>query len=110
MDIIGSSSDTAANPDDGIALDETFSYDFRVDNEIIDQKQRSLLRVKIIRDDGTEIDSRPLDLTDTGYAVDDNFLYFKAGSYSQNDSASWQEHDADQVTFYKIDNTHETVN
>lgn len=107
VDLIGDRGDFVPNPKDGIALDEMFSYEIIVENEVVDQEERPLLKVKIIRDNGNEVNSEPLDLTERGYLTFDDFLYFRAGVYSQNDAESWQEHDADQVTFFKLENSHD---
>jgi len=107
FDLIGDRGDFVPNPKDGIALDELFSYEIRVESDLVDQQERPFLKVKIIRDNGAEVMAEPLDLTESGYLVSENYLYFKAGLYSQNDANSWQEYDADQVTYYKLENSHD---
>lgn len=106
---IGDRGDFIPNPKEGIALDELFSYEIRMENGTNgqDRRPRSLLHVDIIRDNGARWKAPPLDLTESIYAEEDNFLYFKAGAYTQNASLSEQDHDGDQVTFYKLENTHD---
>ncbi len=106
VDIIGDRGDFISNPENGIALDELFSYEIRLEDGISGQKSRSVLKVDIIRDSGARFSTKPLDLTDSVYVTEKDFLYFKAGAYSQNDGISQQDHDADQVTFFKLENSH----
>ena len=87
IEIIGSRGDRAPNPDDGIALDETFSYEIEVKGKPEDGRIIPMLHVKIIRDDGTEVSATPLDMRDSGFSVEDEFMFFKAGAYSQNNSS-----------------------
>ena len=103
--LIGDRGDFAENPDDGIALDELFSYEIAVTGEDIDGIIHPMLHVKIIRDDGTEIVAEPLDMVDSNYATASEFMYFKAGAYSQNISP-WPERDFDQVTFFHLEVEH----
>jgi len=41
---------------------------------------------------------------DSGYDDRDEWMYFKAGAYTQNDSGD--DDDYDEVTFYRLSNTH----
>lgn len=106
VEMIGTRKDKAENPADGIALDEIFTYEIRVSGREVDGVTMPMLDVKIIRDDGTEIAAPTFDMSESGYDVSDDFMYFKAGAYSQNNTsiAGWR--DADQVTFYKLEVTH----
>ena len=106
IEIIGSRGDRAPNPDDGIALDETFSYEIEVKGEPEGDKTIPMLYVKIIRDDGTEVSATPLDMRDSGFSVEDEFMFFKAGAYSQNNSSPEPEMDFDKVSFFKLDYSH----
>ena len=108
VDIIGDRGDFIPNPKEGIALDEVFSYEIRLENGGYTRggKPHSILNVDIIRNDGSRWRAAPLNITDSVYAEEENFLYFKAGAYSQNESGSIQDHDGDQVTFFKLENTH----
>ncbi len=104
--IVGDRSDFAENPDDGIALDEVFSYEISVTGEEIEGKTHPMLNVSITRDDGTVIQAEPLDMVDSSYDIANEFMYFKAGAYSQNDSSPWPDRDYDQVTFFELEATH----
>lgn len=96
-----------ANPEQGIALGEIFSYE-------IDQSG-SRIDVVIRRGDlnGPIIAHQYIDMevVNSGYDVIDNWNYFKAGAYSQNNTgnsgdANGVGSDFDQVTFYYLSNTH----
>ena len=106
VDIIGSRGDRIANPDDGIALDEVFSYEIEVTGEPEGDIIVPMLHVKIIRDDGTEITAEPFDMRDSGFNIENEFMFFKAGAYSQNNSSPDPEMDFDKVTFFKLDHSH----
>lgn len=105
-DMIGSRSDSAADPvEDGIALGELFSY------EIINVG--SILEVIVRRgdSDGEIIAELEIDMltanvggTSSGYELVDEWMYFKAGAYSQNNTG-WA-NDFDQVRIYRLDNSH----
>lgn len=107
FEMIGSSSSEAENPEDGIALDEVFSYEIRVSSEEKDGVLHPMLNVSITRDDGTVIAAEPYDMSESGYSTDKDFMYFKAGAYSQNNTSTWPERDFDQVTFFDLDVTHD---
>lgn len=106
VEMIGSRKDSADNPENGIALDEIFSYEIKVSGKEVDGAIHPMLDVKIIRDDGTEVVAPTYDMTDSGYNVADDFMYFKAGAYSQNNTTLPGWRDADQVTFYKLETEH----
>jgi len=106
IEIIGSRADRAANPDDGIALDETFSYEIEVKGENDGTQTNPMLHVKIIRDDGSEISAEPYNMANSGFSVEDEFMFFKAGAYSQNNSSPDPEMDFDKVTFFKLNYAH----
>ncbi len=106
IEIIGSRSDRAANPDDGIALDEIFSYEIEVKGLQEGELIVPMLHVKIIRDDGTQVSAEPLDMRNSGFSVEDDFMFFKAGAYSQNNSSPDPEMDFDKVTFFQLDYSH----
>lgn len=107
VEVIGERSDYASNPQDGIALDEVFSYEIRVTSEEVDGELKPFLHVSITRDDGTTVEAEPFDMSDSGYSHAKDFMYFKAGAYSQNNTSTWPERDFDQVTFYKLEATHD---
>ncbi len=94
-EILGSRSDTAHDPLDGIALNEKFSYE-------IDARGHEL-KVTISRQ-GVVLGRTTIDMTNSGYDVEDDYMYFKAGVYTQNDSGDPQ--DYDQATFYALENRH----
>jgi len=106
IEIIGGRGDRISNPDDGIALDETFSYEIEAKGVLEGDTIIPMLYVKIIRDDGKEISAEPLDMRDSGFSVADEFMFFKAGAYSGNNSSPDPDRDFDKVTFFKLDYSH----
>ena len=87
----------------GLALNELFSYVIEnIDEDIIVDVRRgdrngSLIRRVII----------DLDQIDGGYDRDDEYMYFKAGAYTQNDdNTNAQDGELDIVTFYRLDVSH----
>jgi len=89
------------NPSDGIALNELFSYEITNDDKDI--------TVRIRRGDhnGPTIGLRTLDLEklDAGYDRSDEWMYFKLGAYTQNNTGNGS--DGDVITFYRLENTHD---
>ena len=106
VEIIGGRGDRLENNPDGILLGEHFSYEIAVTGQEIDGVVHPLLDVTITRADGTVAAAPTLDMVDSGYSNDNDFMYFKAGAYSQNDTSTWPERDFDQVTFYALENEH----
>jgi poly(beta-D-mannuronate) lyase len=94
-EMIGSRSSSASNPEDGIALDEKFSYTIKVvgDN----------LTVTIIREGKDDIVTT-IDIVNSGYNVGGQYMYFKAGVYNQNNSGD--DDDYVQATFYALEKSH----
>ncbi|MEM1218429.1 MAG: polysaccharide lyase family 7 protein, partial [Bacteroidota bacterium] len=92
-DLIGSRSDNAPDPADGVALGELFSYEIKAIG--------NLLTVTIMRD-GMDDVVQEVDMTDSGFA--DDWMYFKAGNYNQNNAGDAGEYA--QVSFYALDVTH----
>ena len=92
-EMIGSRSDNAPDPVDGIALGEQFSYEIRAIG--------NLLTVTIMRD-GMDDVVQEVDMTDSGFA--DDWMYFKAGNYNQNNAGDPGEYA--QVSFFALDVTH----
>ncbi len=92
-DMIGSRSDNAPDPVDGIALGEIFSYEIKAIG--------NLLTVTIMRD-GMDDVVQEVDMTDSGFA--DDWMYFKAGNYNQNNAGDPDEYA--QVSFFALDVTH----
>jgi len=100
FNLIGSSSSSASNPSNGIALDEIFSY------EIINKGSELEVIIRRGDRDGPIIGSDSIDMErlNSGYDRRDEWMYFKAGAYTQNNSGD--EDDYDQVSFYRLDNSH----
>ena len=127
--LVGSRDDNASNPENGIALDELFSY------EIINEG--SIIEVVLRRGDfdGPEISRTSIDMaevvddgvTGSGYDRNNEWMYFKAGAYTQNNVAverfrgenepgadttgfgpDGTEADYDQVTFYRLRVEHDS--
>jgi poly(beta-D-mannuronate) lyase len=111
INIIGSESRSQSNPARGIPLNEPFSYEIRTVGD--------RLFVTITKADGTEyslgddIDSARSSernvsndgsIRALGYNLSDEYMYFKVGAYTQNNTGN--SNDYDQVTVYSIDNTH----
>lgn len=95
INMIGSRSHTLSDPDDGIALNEKFSYKITVKDEV--------LFVTIIREGKLNI-TRYIDMKYSGYSSGNQFMYFKAGVYNQNNDGA--DGDYVQATFYHIHNIH----
>jgi poly(beta-D-mannuronate) lyase len=93
--MIGSKSDSASNPSDGIALDEPFFYQIKVVG--------NTLTVTIMRDGKDDV-VKSVDMTDSGYDETGQYMYFKAGVYNQNNTGD--DDDAVQATFYYLNNQH----
>lgn len=89
INLIGSESSSQSNPADGIELDEVFSY-------IIDAEGDDLT-VTLIREGKSDI-VREFDMSNSGYDQSDQYMYFKAGAYTQNNTGD--DDDFDEVTFY----------
>ena len=92
-------------------MNEPFTYEIRTEGDN--------LFVTIIKADGStfvlgdEADSSrsservvaaDSSIRTLGYNVDDEYMYFKLGTYTQNNTGD--EEDYDQVTVYSFENTH----
>ena len=66
-----------------------------------------MLHLKIIRDDGSEVIAEPFDMRDSGFSVEDEFMFFKAGAYSGNNTSPEPETDFDRVIFYALEASHD---
>ncbi|GHE90978.1 polysaccharide lyase family 7 protein [Thalassotalea profundi] len=95
IDIIGSRSHTLSDPVDGIALNEKFSYKISVVDDV--------LFVTLIRQDKPNI-TKTFNMKESGYNKSDQYMYFKAGVYNQNNAGAPK--DYVQATFYHLDNQH----
>jgi len=107
VNVIGNRSDRATNPIDGISLDEVFSYEISVTGEKDGDVVVPILHLKIIREDGTEVVAEPFDMRDSGFSTNEEFMFFKAGAYTGNNSSPYPERDYDMVTFYKLGYAHD---
>lgn len=96
VNLIGTRSHTLSNPEDGIALNEKFSYKITV---VEDE-----LTVTIIRQGKPNI-TEVFDMSDSGYSKSSQYMYFKAGVYNQNNSG--EPTDYVQATFYHLHNAHD---
>ena len=90
------------NPAVGIALGEIFSYEIKQKGSRID--------VVLRRGDqsGPIIGHNYVDMQErnSGYDVPEEWMYFKAGAYSQNRTGDGE--DFDLVTFYALENAHDS--
>ena len=96
-EMIGSRSNNASNPDDGIALDEVFSYRINVVGDI--------LTVTIIREGKPDV-VKVINMVNSGFNVGGQYMYFKAGVYHLNSTGN--DDDYAQVTFYALNKSHTT--
>lgn len=95
VEMIGSRSDSASNPSNGIALNEKFSYRIRVTG--------NTLAVTIMRPGKSDI-TRTVDMKNSGYTSGGQYMYFKAGVYLQDRTSSDSQYA--QATFYSLSNKH----
>ena len=115
---------SAPNPINGIALGELFSYEIVNEgaNLIVTIRRGDLdgeiIQSNVLNNDADDPDnflansnpnsiSNPfgLDMSDSGYDQANEWMYFRAGAYSQNNTAD--EDDFDRVTIYRIENSHD---
>ena len=94
-DLIGSRGDNAENSVDGVALNEVFSYRIAVNGDA--------LTVRISRAGKSDV-LQEVDMSASGYSKSDQYMYFKAGVYNQNNTGDPA--DYVQATFYQLDNQH----
>lgn len=94
-DMIGSRSNNAADPLDGIALNEIFSYHISVNI--------NLLTVTLSREGKADVVAH-YDMSDSLYDQEEQYHYFKVGVYNVNNSSNPDEFV--QATFYEIKNSH----
>lgn len=101
-EIVGSRSDDAENPTAGPALNEIWSY------EII--AAGDSLTAVIYRGDleGVELGRAEIDMSESGYGIEKEFMYFKAGAYNQNNTRDGgAPDDFAQATFYVLEASHD---
>ncbi|MCJ8318591.1 MAG: polysaccharide lyase family 7 protein [Colwellia sp.] len=94
-ELIGTRSKSADNPASGIALNERFGYKITVVG--------NQLTFTIVRE-GQEDITETVDMSNSGYDLGGQYMYFKAGVYNPNNTGDPK--DYVQATFYKIDNSH----
>ena len=89
------------NPSNGIALNELFSYEISNDDDELE------VRIRRGDRDGPTIGQRTIDMERIGsdYDRSDEWMYFKAGAYTQNNTGN--DSDGDIITFYRLENTHD---
>ena len=97
-ELIGTRANDGPEPPNGIALGEVFSYE-------IDARGHQLA-VRVYQGDA-KLAEAVIDMTTSGYDVEDDYMYFKAGVYNQNNSGDPA--DFDQATFYELRNSHDPV-
>ena len=88
-------------PSNGIRLDELFSY------EIINENEDIIVRIRRGDRDGPVIAQQTVDLNvlNSGYDRADEWMYFKAGVYTRNNTGDPA--DTDIITFYRLENSHD---
>ncbi|MEO0731676.1 MAG: polysaccharide lyase family 7 protein, partial [Bacteroidota bacterium] len=92
-EMIGSRANGAPDPEDGVALGEKFSYKIEV--------VYNTLTVTIMREGKPDV-VQEVDMTNSGFA--DDWMYFKAGNYNQNNAGDPDEYA--QVSFFALEVTH----
>ena len=90
-----------SGPSNGIELNELFSY------SIINDDEDLTVIIRRGDRDGPVIARRTIDMDslDSGYDRSDEWMYFKAGAYTQNRSGRGS--DGDIVTFYRLSVSHD---
>lgn len=103
VEMIGTRSDSASDPIDGIELNEKFGYTIDVVGDQLD--------VTITRDGKADV-TASYDMSTSGYYPstdgEEQYMYFKAGAYNQNNTGL--DIDYVQTTFYEITNSHTNYN
>ncbi|APZ46381.1 hypothetical protein BW723_08755 [Polaribacter reichenbachii] len=97
IDVIGSRSSSVANPEDGIALNEKFTYTINVVGD--------LLTFTVSRE-GKEDVVKTVNMQNSGFNVSGQYMYFKAGIYQANNTGD--ANDYAQATFYALEKSHTT--
>jgi|TARA_B110000967_G_scaffold169577_1_gene179092 poly(beta-D-mannuronate) lyase len=100
-EIVGSKSSSASDPENGIALDQIWSY------EILAQGNQLWVTIRSGDLDGEILGTTDIDMSMSGYDIADDFMYFKAGAYNQNNTSDGGlADDFAQVTFYQLEASH----
>ena len=100
INLIGSERSSQSNPANGFELGELFSYEIVNEGNIVEVIIRDGDRNGPIVARG----SVNMDSEDSNYDRDDEWMYFKAGAYTQNNTGNSS--DFDEVAIYRIVNTH----
>lgn len=96
-EMIGSKARSAPDPQNGIALGQKFSY------EILAEANE--LKVTIFDEQGDRLAHTTIDMSNSGYDVAGDFMYFKAGVYNQNNTGDPE--DYVRATFYQLETSHD---
>ena len=100
--LLGTVSCNAGDEDGRIGLGEMFSYEIENDDEDIIVTIRAGDGGQVLAEETIDLDS-----IDGGYDRDDEYMYFKAGAYTQNeDNTGAVDGQRDVVTFYRLDVDH----
>ena len=116
FNLLGSEQCNGNGPSNGIRLNELFSYEIINDDsdiivniyrgdkeELIASTTVDMLTVERNGVVGSGYDRPELD---DGEEVGDEWMYFKAGAYTQNNTGD--DDDTDIITFYRLSNTHDS--
>jgi poly(beta-D-mannuronate) lyase len=95
FELIGSRSNDAPDAADGIPLGKRFTYEI--------ETRGNLLHVSISQEGAVRAE-QTIDMSNSGYDVYEDFMYFKAGVYNQNDTG--EPDDFVQATFYELEARH----
>ena len=102
--LVGPNVSCSSDPgNSGISLGELFSYD------IVNRDEDIIVAIRQGDRDGTVLRRITIDLDeyDRGYDRDDEYMYFKAGAYTQNDdNTNARDDELDIVTFYRLTVNH----
>ena len=101
INLIGSERSSQSNPANGFELGELFSYEIVNEGNIVEVIIRDGDRNGPIVARG----SVNMDSEDSNYDRDDEWMYFKAGAYTQNNTGN--NNDFDEVAIYRLDNDHD---
>jgi len=101
FNIIGDEKCVGNGPSNGIKLDELFSY------EIINDGAEIIVNIRRGDEDEPIIATTTVNMNNenSGYDITNEWMYFKAGLYTQNDTGD--DSDTDIATFYRLNNTHD---
>ena len=101
FNLLGSERCDGNGPSNGIRLNELFSY------EIINDDEDIIVNIRRGDQDGEIIATTTVDMDreDSGYDIRDEWMYYKAGLYTQNNTG--RDSDTDVATFYRLSNTHD---